>query len=102
MCTGRIFDLLVQKGVVYAEHLTGLVDIGLYSLVKATHGLPIFNPDAIIDIKPDVVAVASRSLQQEIVSQLQGVMPDCEILSLSDLLISTDHQGEHIGMKRPQ
>ena len=83
---GRIFDSLVRQGGLRPEQLAGLVDKVLCNLVENLHGLPVESPNSIVDMKPDVVVVASRAYFDEIVTELKVLVPDCDVSGLDDLL----------------
>ncbi|WP_417450187.1 class I SAM-dependent methyltransferase [Kordiimonas sp.] len=92
---GRIFTSLVDIGGFDATHLAGVVDKNIHKYVSEMFGVAIKAPDAITEMKPDVVLVASRLYLDEIKAELDALLPGTDVLTLDDVLkgrVGEDHE----------
>jgi len=83
---GRIFTSLVDIGGFDAIRLAGVVDKNIHKYVSEMFGVAIRSPEAIADMKPDVVLVASRLYLEEIRKELEAILPGMTVLTLDDVL----------------
>ncbi|WP_262691442.1 methyltransferase domain-containing protein [Kordiimonas aestuarii] len=92
---GRIFTSLVDIGGFDARRLAGVVDKNIHKYVSEMFGVAIKAPEAITEMKPDVVLVASRLYLDEIKVELDALMPGTDVLTLDDVLkgrVGEDHE----------
>lgn len=86
---GRIFTSLVDVGGFDPTVLAGLVDRNLLKYVKEMYGVEISEPQAIAEIRPHTVLVASRLYLDEIRRELAAITTDVTVLTLDDVLAGT-------------
>lgn len=83
---GRIFHSLAQHGGLKSNDIVGLVDRELWKYVKDMLGFPITKPEDVGGLRPDIIVIASRSFFDEIKAEAAKALPDCRLISFTELL----------------
>jgi hypothetical protein len=83
---GRLLNSLIEHGGLKPQTLAAVVDKNLIKYAAEVHGVALTAPEALSDIRPDVVIVMSRSFAEEIRTEAQQRAPGCEVILYSDLL----------------
>ncbi|WP_417789263.1 MULTISPECIES: class I SAM-dependent methyltransferase [Pseudomonadati] len=83
---GRIFSNLLEYGELDASCLVGVIDKNLSNYIQAVQGCKLLKPEAIQDMKPDVLVIASRLFFDEIKAEAEELVPGLEYVSLDDIL----------------
>ena len=83
---GRLLNSLIEHGGLKPQTLAAVVDKNLIKYAAEVHGVALTAPEALSDIRPDVVVVMSRSFADEIRNEAQQRAPGCEVILYSDLL----------------
>ena len=83
---GRIFTSLVDIGGFGPNQLSGLVDRNLHRYVDSMYGIDVLPPEAIAEIRPETVLVASRLYLDEIKTELSSILEGVNVLTLDDVL----------------
>lgn len=87
---GRIFDALIQHGNFNPGNLIAVVDSELIKYKPTVHGVTLKSPDAILDLNPEVLIIASREYYNEIKVKATKLYPNLiaaySIFELDDYL----------------
>ena len=83
---GRLLGSLIENGGLKAQSLAAIVDRNLARYTNQAHGVPLSPPEILARLKPDIVVVLSRSLEQEIRREAETHVPGIEVIGYPDLL----------------
>tara|TARA_B100000900_G_scaffold399251_1_gene401577 strand:- start:1047 stop:2219 length:1173 start_codon:yes stop_codon:yes gene_type:complete len=83
---GRIFDSIVVNGGFDTSLLHGLVDKNLPNFIEEMHGKRVLFTSEIKNLAPEVIIIASRAYAKEIISEINELNLDVEILSFDKLI----------------
>ncbi len=86
---GRILDSLVRVGGLDLTCLAGVVDRHLVEHVGELHGTRLLAPEALPQVAPEVVIIASREFAAEIANEVAAIAPGVVIVPYADLLAQT-------------
>lgn len=83
---GRIFSNLLEYGELDPTCLVGVIDKNLSNYIQSVRGCKLLKPEAIQDMQPDVLVIASRLFFDEIKAEAEALVPGLEYVSLDDIL----------------
>lgn len=83
---GRLLGNLIENGGLKAQSLAAIVDRNLSRYANEAHGVPLSPPEVLARLKPDIVVVLSRSLENEIRREAVAHVPNAEVIAYADLL----------------
>ena len=83
---GRIFDTLVKYGQLDPSRISLLVDKNLPAYTNERHGIPVKTPEALADMEPDAIFIASRDFAEEIAIQARTLAPAARLITYSEAL----------------
>jgi SAM-dependent methyltransferase len=92
---GRIFDALVRHGGLDAGRLAAVVDRHLAALGHVAGGRAVLPPEALRQVAPALVVVASRAYGEEIRAELRGLLPGAAVGGPTELLATAAVSGTH-------
>lgn len=83
---GRLLGNLIETGGLKPQSLAAVVDKNLIRYTGEVHGVPLSPPEVLARLKPDIVVVLSRSLEDEIRQVTETHVPGAEVIAYADLL----------------
>ena len=83
---GRLLGNLIETGGLKPQSLAAVVDKNLIRYTGEVHGVPLSPPEVLARLKPDIVVVLSRSLEDEIRQVTETQVPGAEVIAYADLL----------------
>jgi SAM-dependent methyltransferase len=83
---GRLLASLIENGGLKPQSLAAVVDKNLIRYTNEAHGVPLSPPEVLARLKPDIVVVLSRSLEDEIRQEAVAHVPGAEVIAYTELL----------------
>ena len=83
---GRIFDSFVVNGGFEVKSLKALVDKELPKYVKDMHGKKVLYPSELQNIEIDIIVIASRAYEDEIISEINSMNLTSKVIPYQDLV----------------
>ena len=83
---GRILGSLIENGGLKPQSLAAVVDRNLIRYTNEAHGLRLSPPEMLACLKPDIVVVLSRSLEDQICQEAVAHAPSAEVIAYTELL----------------
>jgi 2-polyprenyl-3-methyl-5-hydroxy-6-metoxy-1,4-benzoquinol methylase len=83
---GRLLGSLIENGGLKPQSLAAVIDKNLIRHTGEVHGVPLSPPEVLARLKPDIVVVLSRSLEDEIRQEAEIHVPNAEVIAYAELL----------------
>jgi hypothetical protein len=77
---------LIANGGLNPQSLAAVVDRNLIRQTGEVHGVPLSPPELLARLKPDIIVVLARTLEQEIRQEAETHVPGAEVVAYADLL----------------
>jgi hypothetical protein len=89
---GRLLANLIESGGLRPQALAAVVDRNLIRYTNEAHGLRLSPPELLARLKPDIIVVLARSLENEIRREAEAHVPGAEVIAYTELLELSNHQ----------
>jgi SAM-dependent methyltransferase len=83
---GRLLNNLIENGGLKPHTLAAVVDKNATRYTKEAYGIPLSPPEILSRLKPDIVVVLARNLEDQIRQEAVAHVPGAEVIAYAELL----------------